>query len=271
MADRDRRESSSVAMVTLVTSDSFLPAAQVLIFSFRRFHNDIPVVVLVTPNVSKVTRVILKRTGATVTTVESIENPHLASNANANSNWTNCGFTKLRIWSLTQYDKIVYIDADCVVLSEISNLFTVDLGSIGFAAAPDIFPPDCFNAGVLVICPSMVTFKNLVSEIDVLRSYDGGDTGFLNAYFNNWFNLGKENRLDFSYNAQRTMHWMTHSKQPGYWNSVENRPIRILHFSSTPKPWEQNSITDATDAKKSKLGELEMQWWLLYNEMSLTK
>ena len=31
-----------------------------------------------------------------------------------------------------------------------------------FAAAPDVFPPDHFNAGVLVVRPSMSVFKALL-------------------------------------------------------------------------------------------------------------
>ena len=51
-----------------------------------------------------------------------------------------------------------------------------------FAAAPDVFPPDHFNAGVLVIKPSMSIFKALLGLTKKEHhSYDGGDTGFLNG------------------------------------------------------------------------------------------
>ena len=39
------------------------------------------------------------------------------------------------------------------------------------------------------------------------------------------------------------------TSQPGYWNVC--KPIKIIHFSSSPKPWE------APDKK----GELELIWW----------
>jgi len=178
------------------------------------------------------------------------------------SNWTSCGYSKLNLWSLTDYERLIYIDADCIVKSSLSELFTMDLGTAAFAAAPDIFPPDCFNAGVLVVRPDLAVFNDLVSKIELLETYDGGDTGFLNAYYNTWYTLGSENKLDFSYNAQRTMHWMTFKKQPNYWNALEKRPIKIIHFSSTPKPWEQKD-------GRCKLGELELYWWEIYKEMSM--
>lgn len=53
------------------------------------------------------------------------------------------------------------------------------------------------------------------------------------------------------------MHWLTHAKQPGYWQAVQ--PVAILHFSSSPKPW--NS--------PDKKGELEVIWWKFFMQAQL--
>jgi hypothetical protein len=45
-----------------------------------------------------------------------------------------------------------------------------------FAAAPDTFPPDRFNAGVMLLRPSISTLEEMKSKIESLASYDGGDT-----------------------------------------------------------------------------------------------
>lgn len=108
---------------------------------------------------------------------------------------------------------------------------------------------------MLVIRPSKEKFDSLVQAAKQLVSYDEGDTGFLNAYFNEWYKWPSANRLAFRYNAQRTMYWLTQDS-PNYWEQV--KPIKILHFSSTPKPW------DCTDKK----GDLEFMWWGIYREMS---
>jgi glycogenin len=94
-----------------------------------------------------------------------------------------------------------------------------------FAAAPDIFPPDKFNAGVLVIEPNAQRFTEMLSLIGTLPSHDGGDTGFLNSYFRSWYSGPPESRLSFGYNAQRTLYWFTHQKQPGYWQSIS--PLKV--------------------------------------------
>ena len=142
--------------------------------------------------------------------------------------------------------------------------------STDFAACPDIFPPDKFNAGntlisslafsyshlsgVLVIKPSLEILQNMKNQVDILPSYDGGDTGnrkqvlalrfelisisigFLNSFFPDWFQ--SSGRLPFGYNAQRTLHWMTFEKNPGYWNAIN--PLKVIHYSSSPKPWEKS-------------------------------
>ena len=77
-----------------------------------------------------------------------------------------------------------YIDADCLVQASPEDVFPRD---VTFAAAPDIFPPDRFNAGVLLIKPSMDTYNDMMTKTESVISYDGGDTGFLNTYFPNWF------------------------------------------------------------------------------------
>jgi hypothetical protein len=61
--------------------------------------------------------------------------------------------------------------------------------------------------------------------------------GFLNAYFPGWFELPSPHRLPFIFNAQRTLQWLTKAA-PGYWAAVVGQGIRVLHFSSSPKPWQ---------------------------------
>ncbi|CAM9286254.1 unnamed protein product, partial [Heterosigma akashiwo] len=163
------------------------------------------------------------------------------------------GYTKLHIWNLVEYTRVLYIDADALVLENIDELFE---RNTNFAAAPDIFPPDKFNAGVLLIEPNKAIYSDLLSCIDSLPSYDGGDTGFLNSFFKDWYLMPSDARLPFSYNAQRTLHWLTSSKNPGYWNSIGT--IKILHFSSNPKPWQT-----------AKKGELEMLWWKFYLQLQM--
>ncbi len=62
-------------------------------------------------------------------------------------------FTKLHLWSLTQYSRVLYLDSDTLPLQNLDHIFAV-LGSstVSFAAAPEVGYPDTFNSGVCVPC-----------------------------------------------------------------------------------------------------------------------
>ena len=112
-------------------------------------------------------------------------------------------YTKLHVWNLVEYEKVVYIDADTLIMSNIDELFRRP----PFAAAPDVFPPDKFNAGVMVVKPSKDTFQDMVARIPTTESYDGGDTGFLNVYFAGWYSSGAAHRLPFGYAIVLDVSW----------------------------------------------------------------
>jgi glycogenin glucosyltransferase len=108
--------------------------------------------------------------------------------------WGATGYSKLALWTLGApanggWEAVVYVDADAVVLEDLSEVFRRLSPACPLCAAPDVFPPDRFNAGVLGVWldPGLDTYRALLAQALVLPTYDGGDTGFLNAYFNDWF------------------------------------------------------------------------------------
>lgn len=259
--------------MTLVTSEDFVVGAQVVVHSLRKNNPNLQrrdseiesaeIAVMVTSNIDKRSRRVLLSSGFDqIIEVDSIPNPNQSVHVQS---WIDVGFTKLRIWSLTQYSKVLYIDADCVILDNVAYLLSdPSYSNITFAAAPDVFPPDNFNAGVLLIAPNMDTFNKLLTEMAYIPSYDGGDTGFLNrcSLFCDWFQSkdARTMRLDFGFNAQRIMHWFTR-KKPEYWSAMESK-LKIIHFSSSPKPW---NITPS----QRMIDRVDIQWhkyWISLNE-----
>jgi len=245
------------AYVTLLTSDSFLPGAETLLYSLRKSGTDKALVAMVTPAVSARSRSALRARGASVLEVEPIANPNPREGVHV-AGWVNAGYTKLRLWGLVQFGRVLFLDADALVVENVDALFgAARKAAAPFAAAPDVFPPDRFNAGVLLVTPDAAVLRRMLAAVEAKScpSHDGGDTGFLNSFFPGWFGMPPEARLSFGYNAQRTLHWMTFAKQPGYWNAVA-QDLKVLHFSSSPKPWE--------DTRKK--GDLEMLWWQYFIE-----
>lgn len=186
-----------------------------------------PILVLLTPNINPHSRKKLTGLGVVTKDVDPIPTPTEAGISHV-AGWLGTGYTKLHVWNLTSFSKVVYIDCDCLVSDSIDELFERP-GAPCPSAAPDIFPPDRFNAGVLVVEPSQGVFSDMISRIADISTYDGGDTGFLNAYFAGWFTASAAFHLPFGYNAQRTLHWMTYERQPGYWESI--KPLKVLHYS----------------------------------------
>ena len=83
-------------------------------------------------------------------------------------------FTKLHCWRLTQYTKCVFMDADCLVIANIDELFDRE----EFSAVTDVGWPDCFNSGVFVYRPSLETYKSLLEFAVSQGSFDGNSNNF---------------------------------------------------------------------------------------------
>jgi len=107
------------AYVTMITSDSFMPGLQCMVYSLQKTGTKIPICVLVTCQVSKITQLQIKSLGVKLVVVKPIGNPNTNSHA---PGWVNSGYTKLHIWNLTEFDKVVYVDADTIVLQGIDEV-----------------------------------------------------------------------------------------------------------------------------------------------------
>jgi len=102
----------------------------------------------------------------------------------------------LHIFRLTQFKKIIFLDADVLPIRSISHLFNIPHE---FSAAPDVGWPDIFNSGVLVCTPGNEKFEQLHELIKTKPSWDGGDQGILNEWRG-----GDWHRLSFTYNTTPT-------------------------------------------------------------------
>ena len=75
-------------------------------------------------------------------------------------------FCKLELWKLTDYEKIVFLDADSVVVKPIDMLF----GFPEFSGAPNVYETLAdfhrLNSGVFVAEPSVATYERLVARLD---------------------------------------------------------------------------------------------------------
>ncbi|KAL3697705.1 hypothetical protein R1sor_011781 [Riccia sorocarpa] len=105
---------------------------------------------------------------------------------------------KLNAWLLTDYDKVIYLEIDSLVLFNLDHLFLLPEP----AAAPRVFMPGKFSTGLLVLKPSNATYSQLVKSLGRVRMLNNKRRQYLlNSYFSGWFQMPVENRLPARYNT----------------------------------------------------------------------
>ncbi|KAF2860775.1 glycosyltransferase family 8 protein, partial [Piedraia hortae CBS 480.64] len=235
---------------TLVLSDAYLPGAAVLAHSLRDVGTQKKLVCLITPDsLQHSTIVALQSVYDYVIPVDRQSTPRPANLYVMNRPDLLFTFTKLNLWKLVQFRKIVYIDADVVALRAPDELFDTPEA---FAAVSDVGWPDIFNTGVMVITPNMGEYHALQAMASAGDSFDGADQGLLNQYYEHrpW------KRLSFGYNCTPSANYQY---EPAY--RYYKSSISLAHFIGLVKPWQASKDT----AQGSAYAELLSRWWAVYD------
>ncbi|KAM7511184.1 hypothetical protein LguiB_010059 [Lonicera macranthoides] len=148
--------------------------------SIRMSGSTRDLIILVDESITEYHRKGLEAAGWKVRTIQRIRNPKAQKEA-----YNEFNYSKFRLWQLTDYDKIIFIDADMLILRNIDILFQMpDITATGNNGT-------LFNSGVMVIEPSNCTFEILMDHVDKIESYNGGDQGYLNEIFVWWHRVPK--------------------------------------------------------------------------------
>ncbi|KAM4541665.1 glycogenin-1a [Odontesthes bonariensis] len=259
--DSPQRTMSDQAFVTLATNDSYARGAMVLGQSLRNHNTTKKLVALIGPHVAEPCREALRSLFDEVRVVnvmDSGDSAHLSLMKRPDLGVT---FTKLHCWTLTQYSKCVFMDADTLVLSNIDELFERE----ELSAAPDPGWPDCFNSGVFVFRPSNETHEQLLTFCGENGSFDGGDQGVLNSFFNTWATADISKHLPFIYNLSSIAiySYLPAFKQYGH-------DAKVVHFLGKVKPWNYSYDAQRGEVRGHSLmpdqlhPDYLLMWWQLY-------
>ncbi|KVI04784.1 Glycosyl transferase, family 8, partial [Cynara cardunculus var. scolymus] len=231
--------STKEAYVTLLYGDEFVLGVRVLGKSIRDTRTARDMVVLVSDGVSNYAKKLLKADGWIVTPISLLENPNQVRPTRF---WGV--YTKLKIFNMTDYKKVVYLDADTIVVKNIDDLFKCGK----FCA--NLKHSERLNSGVMVVEPSEELFKDMVSKVTTLYSYTGGDQGFLNTYYAGFASarvfdpeispeilnskpVPEMERLSTLYNADVGLYMLANK-----W-MVDEKELRVIHYTLGPlKPWD---------------------------------
>ncbi|KAH9835701.1 nucleotide-diphospho-sugar transferase [Rhodofomes roseus] len=276
---------SRAAYVTLLTKSAYLPGALVLHHSLLSVGAKYPLVVMVTPSVGQDIRDTLTRRGMIVRTVDHLtprEGAHTLSPHDARFGDT---WTKLRAFELTEYDRVVLVDADMLVMRNMDELMELELPTDSIAAVhvcacnpfklphypKDWVPANC--AHTPMVHPTALTSPPKIADTsprpyfllnsgtvvlnpspalfdsiqDFLFTTDISGFKFPDQDLLAAYFKGRWQPLPWCYNALKTLRYI----HPTMWRDDE---VRCLHYILAEKPWQ---------VCPGAAGEYEEpnQWW----------
>ena len=257
---------SNHAFVTLVTNADYAMGAVALARSIRRTGTVADIAVLHTGGVSRGALAPLETLGCRLVETDHLplsdafNERHGKDRLHGSAPFTKGrkpdfhtpldNFCKLRLWQLVEYDKVVFIDADALVLKPIDKLFAYP----EFSAAPNVYESLAdfhrLNSGVFVAKPSSETFAKMLAALDQPDAFwRRTDQTFLETFFPDWHGLPVfMNMLQYV--------WFN---MPALWDW---QSIAVLHYQYE-KPWEKHH------PKADRLRPLIDLWHAFYEDRDL--
>lgn len=183
-------------------------------------------------------------------------------------------FGKLCMFSLTNYDKIIYLDTDILLLQNIDHLMNEKLEFNSIMMVRDIqatkdyrsiiIVKDRYNSGVIVFKPSEYLYNNC---FDKLKS-EGEEFFTKDIFISDQYifeGLNNENKININPMSMR------YNCHPILVESLQKLKlvddVSILHFMVKPKPWELLDMNVEHVFENTICQELFRLWLELYLEM----
>lgn len=233
------------AYVTLLYGEEFVLGARVLGRSLHRSGTCRDRVLMVAGELSPPSQATLTADGWILQPVPTIHNPGTWTRGDGRAFpqrfWAV--YSKLALFNLTQYETVVFLDADTLVVRNVDEMFSCP----GFCAA--LRHSERFNSGVMVVRPSPGLMEDMLDKILDLPSYTGGEQGFLNEYFKTFADSPlfdpskgpdaypegmKYARLPTAYNADLGLYLINCGK----W-SIAPESLAVVHYTlGAAKPWD---------------------------------
>lgn len=153
-------------------------------------------------------------------------------------------FDKLLVFEQTQFDKIVYLDADIYILHNLDHLF--QLPHMSAMIAGKSYPGNedwvDLTSGIMTIVPEQglsARFEKLIPDVISAKGICG-DQDILQAYYSDWpqhpeLDMGEKYGV-IAYYAKY------YEKHLGYKytnNVADPHSVAVIHYAGEKKPWMQ--------------------------------
>ncbi|WLI78706.1 glycosyltransferase family 8 protein [Kosakonia sp. H02] len=271
--------SAAFAWVTLLTQPEYVPGVEALQRSLRKCGSPWPLVVMVTEKINAATRQHLRAQACEVREVPVVgPNPalvHRYANARFAEVWS-----KLAVWTLTEYQRVAFLDADMLVVQNMDEVFELPLAEGTLAAChacrcnPNQIarypaswrPENCYyswcedpqmnasppasvdnylNGGFLVLIPDKAVYQQMMARLaakEDISDWVFAEQDFLNEMFRDrWL------PLHYGYNALKTLPL----QHPRMWDLTR---VKNIHYI-IDKPWHRHPQPG------DKYYDLHRLWW----------
>ena len=278
--------------------DAYAPGVIAMAESIRLSESPHDIVCMCTPDVSEQARAAI----ATVARVVAIEYVRYDTKRMKTQRqmelygaWLNEAYTKWRCLELTEYTKVLFVDADMIVVNNIDHLFTLQApaGTFSTPWAKEYAPESCFDLrgyprehGAPVPAKTIMdTFKRgngytMIASMVLLEPNQAEFEGLCELVrehqpfgYNNWSTPDEQSITIYYAGRGHTWHhihqkynfiitkpqWLTHKTNGQTRCTVPH----VLHYFADKKPWTmRNSFNESPFQTDAVFWWVLRQWWL---------
>lgn len=239
------------AYITISTGKSYLPGIMAMYLSLKQTGTTIPLYAMLPTDLIKKEAELCDRLKANGINIleysDSIPIPQqlVESNENHGDSRFSHTFDKLLVFEQTQFDKIVYLDADIYILHNLDHLF--ELPHMSAMIAGRSYPGNedwiDLTSGIMTIVPQEGLVERIATMIPHVIEQKGacGDQDILQAYYSDWtkhpeLDMGEKYGVIAGYASYYEEHLGYH-----YTDVVDDpKSVAIIHYAGEKKPWMQH-------------------------------
>ena len=221
--------------IAVLSNDPYFPGLCSLAHSLNKVNAKYPLSVVVPDSMAESTKKRIRDMNIGLIEMPDVVIPDALLAQNSEKRW-NATLFKLSIFNLTQFDKIVFLDLDMIILNNIDDLFEKPNMSC-VVAGKCIFPEwTRLNSGLMVVEPNPAVYEGVLAvcadacQERLARNLGFGDQDAINYYYKDWPNQ-QELHLGEEYNCMSVC-----VKKLSATYGAEN--IKVLHFVDRIKPWQ---------------------------------
>ena len=221
--------------VCVLSTNNYLEGVLVLNENLKQLKSKYPLLCLINEFISEETRQILTKFHIKYKLQKAI----LPSSITDSARWKYT-FDKLNVFNLTEYEKIVYLDSDFLILENLDYLFEID----DFTMVYDNKRENYHCSALMVIKPKEEDYLGLLKlteEVNKTNTQIIGDQDIINIYFDNIkvlpiqynFIKGIEDTQVEVYDYVKQEKVTKHKCKDFYYSDDP----KIIHYYELPKPF----------------------------------